>query len=82
MAIPFVILLIESLEFMWYHALKALQPGDDLIDQPEILRALSFQNGDNVENNRIFAEAHRLFPPCNVFCFLCLIKDYHICLQK
>jgi hypothetical protein len=53
-----VILLIESLEFMCYHALKALQPGYDLIDQPEILRGLSSQNGDDVENDRIFAEAH------------------------
>lgn len=38
--------------------LKALQSGDYLIDQPEILRGLSSQDGDNVDNDRIFAEAH------------------------
>ena len=67
---------------MCYDAIKTSQSGYDLIDQPEIILALSSQNGDNVENNRIFAEAHRLCPPCNVFCFLCLIKDYHIYTQK
>jgi hypothetical protein len=44
---------------MCYHALKALQSRYDLIDQPEILRGFPSQDGDNVENNRIFAEAHR-----------------------
>ena len=43
---------------MCYDALKTSQPGYNLIDQPEILLALSSQNRDDIENDRIFAEAH------------------------
>ena len=60
---------------MCYDALKTSQSGYNLVDQPEILLALSSQNGDDIENDRVFAEAHRLCPPYFVLpasCWACL----------
>lgn len=53
---------------MCYDASEALQPGYDLIDQPEILFGFSSQNGNDVDNNGIFAEAHRCVPLV-LFCY-------------